>query len=231
MSVLLLVAVFVVMVAANIATNRLSQKWYVPVCVLASAVLVALAWLDGLRADDLGLGRGTILPGLAWGLLLVVIVVAGYLVAAAIPRARGAFTDRRAMEATGQAIAVRALIAIPFGTVLLEETAFRGVLFGMVSDRHGTAWAVSVTSVLFGLWHVLPASAMHSSHEAAGELLGHGRRGQALAVLTTVLFTTAGGFGFALLRVWTDSLLPPIALHWALNGMGVAVAWWLARRA
>jgi membrane protease YdiL (CAAX protease family) len=32
-----------------------------------------------------------------------------------------------------------------------------------------------------------------------------------------------------MLRVWTDSVLPPIGLHWALNGMGVAVAWWLAR--
>ena len=37
-------------------------------------------------------------------------------------------------------------------------------------------------------------------------------------------------FVFATLRVWTGSLLPPIGLHWALNGMGVALAWWLADR-
>jgi len=41
--------------------------------------------------------------------------------------------------------------------------------------------------------------------------------------------TAVGGVGFALLRVWTDSVLPPIGLHWALNGLGVAVAWWLGR--
>jgi membrane protease YdiL (CAAX protease family) len=226
----LLVAVVLVMVAVNVATNRLPQRWYVPVCVLGSALLLTLAWLDGLSAEDLGLGRGTILPGLLWAGLIVLLVGVVYVVAAAWPRTRGAFADRRAMDASGRSVAVRALIAIPFGTVLLEETAFRGVLFGMLSDRHGTAWAVTGTSVLFGLWHVLPASTMHASHEGVASVLGRDRRGLVLAVLTTVLFTAAGGVVFAFLRLWSDSLLPPIGLHWALNGMGVAVAWWLGQQ-
>lgn len=226
---LLLLAVVLVMGAVNIATNRLPQRWYVPICMLASITLLGLAWLDGLSANDLGLGRGTVLPGLLWAVLIVLVVVAGYTVAATLPRARGAFTDRRAMGASGPAVALRVLVAIPFGTVLLEETAFRGVLFGMVSVRYGTVWAVCGTSVLFGLWHVLPARAMHASHDGVAKIVGRDRRGHLLVVLTTVLFTTGGGFVFALLRLWSDSLMPPIGLHWALNGMGVAVAWWLAR--
>ncbi len=226
----LLLAVVLVMGAVNVATNRLPQRWYVPVCVLGSTALLVLAWLDGLSASDLGVGRGTVLPGLLWAVLIVLVVVVGYAVAAALKRTRGAFADRRAMGASGQAVALRVLVVIPFGTVLLEETAFRGVLFGMVSVRYGTGWAVCGTSVLFGLWHVLPARAMHASHDGVAKMLGRDRRGRLLAVLTTVLFTTAGGFVFALLRLWSDSLLPPIGLHWALNGMGVAVVWWLAQR-
>jgi membrane protease YdiL (CAAX protease family) len=227
----LLFAVVLVMVATNVATNRLPQRWYLPVCVLGTALLLTLARLDGLSAADLGLGRGTILPGLLWAALIMVLVGGVYAAAAGWPRTRGAFADRRAMESSGQAIATRALIVIPFGTVLLEETAFRGVLFGMLSDRHGTAWAVVGSSLLFGLWHILPAGTMHAAHDGVSNVLGRDRRGRVLAVLSTVAFTAAGGFVFALLRLWTDSLLPPIGLHWALNGFGVVVAWWLGQRA
>ena len=38
------------------------------------------------------------------------------------------------------------------------------------------------------------------------------------------------GAGFALLRLYTGSLLPPAALHWAANGTGVVVGWFVARR-
>jgi membrane protease YdiL (CAAX protease family) len=51
-----------------------------------------------------------------------------------------------------------------------------------------------------------------------------------LAVLATVAFTAAAGLLFAVLRLWTGSVLPPMGLHWAVNGQGVAVAWWLASR-
>ncbi|HEY9378367.1 MAG TPA: CPBP family intramembrane glutamic endopeptidase, partial [Jiangellaceae bacterium] len=123
----------------------------------------------------------------------------------------------------------RMLVSIPFGTVLLEETAFRCVLFAVVTVRHGTGWAVAVTSVLFGLWHVLPALPMYDAHEAVRGAMGTDARGRVAAVLAAVAGTAVGGVVFALLRVWTDSVLPPIGLHWALNGFGVAVAWWLGR--
>lgn len=217
------------MLAANIAMNLLPGRWYVPICVFGASCLLVLAWIDGLDAADLGLGAGTVLPGLLWSLALVLLVVLLYTSGAALPRTRGLFADRRVTSASGGEIARRMLVSIPFGTVLLEETAFRSVLFAMVSVRHGTWWAVGVTSVLFGLWHILPALPMHQSHDAVRDAFGTGRRGQWVAVLSGVAGTALGGVVFALLRVWTDSVLPPIGLHWALNGMGVAVAWWLAR--
>ena len=226
---MMLAAVLVVMVAANIAMNLLPGRWYVPICVLGAGCLLVLAWIDGLDAADLGLGAGTVLPGLLWALLLLLVVALVYASGAAVSRTRRLFADRRVMSAGGREVAYRMLVSIPFGTVLLEETAFRSVLFAAVDVRHGTAWAVAVTSVLFGLWHILPTIPMHEAHEAVRGALGTGRRGRWVAVGTGVAGTAIGGVVFAMLRVWTDSVLPPIGLHWALNGMGVAVAWWLAR--
>jgi uncharacterized protein len=225
----MLAAVLLVLVAASIATNLLPRQWYVPICVLASGCLLVLARLDGLDADDLGLGRGTVLPGLVWALVLVFAVAVLYLGGATLPKTRGLFADRRFMAAKGPHVAFYLLVRIPFGTVLLEETAFRSVLFGMVTVRFGTGWAIAVTSVLFGLWHILPAVPTHESHDAVRGALGTGARGRWVAVLAIVVGTALGGLGFALLRVWTDSVLPPIGLHWALNGLGVVVAWWLGR--
>jgi len=228
--VLALAAIVLVMAAANVATNVMPSRWTVPLCVAGAAVLLALGVADGLSAAELGFGAGTLLPGLGWAVLLVVAVAVTYAAAGAMPRTRVAFADRRITEAGGRQVAWKALVSIPFGTVLLEEVAFRSVLFGAVLVRYGAGWAVAVTSVLFGLWHVVPARAMHQSHEAVGAALGAGRRAGVLAVLATVAFTAAAGLLFAVLRLWTGSVLPPMGLHWAVNGLGVAVAWWLASR-
>jgi membrane protease YdiL (CAAX protease family) len=228
--VLAVAAIVLVMALANVATNLLPSRWTVPICVVAAAVLLALGLAADLSAADLGFGAGTLLAGLGWAALLVLGVAVTYAVAGAVPRTRVAFADRRVTEAGGRTVAWRALVSIPFGTVLLEEVAFRSVLFGAVLVRFGAGWAVVVTSVLFGLWHVAPATAMHQAHDAVGAAFGSGRRAGLLAVLATVAFTTGAGLVFAGLRLWTGSVLPPIGLHWAVNGLGVAVAWWLAYR-
>ncbi len=44
----------------------------------------------------------------------------------------------------------RALLVVPLGVVVLEEVAFRGVLWGLLEVEHGAAWATAVSSVLFG---------------------------------------------------------------------------------
>jgi|SRR5829696_3652636 len=226
---MLLATVIAVMIVTNVALTVLPVRWHLAVCVLASMVLLALAWLDGLSAEDVGLGATTIPAGAAWAAVIVVVVAAGYAVATAVPLTRAAFADRRATEASGRSVTVRLLVTLPFGTVLMEETAFRGVLFGMWSARYGSTWAIVGTSALFGLWHVVSAPAMHESHDTVGGVVGHGRRGLVLTTLATLVFTALGGVVFALLRLWSNSLLPPMGLHWALNGGGLMVAWWLAR--
>ncbi|MEV6316195.1 hypothetical protein [Streptomyces sp. NPDC051776] len=61
---LLLVAA--ALAATNTLTNRLPEVWYVPLCVVVSALLLALARWDGISWSDLGLGRDTVRRGLRW---------------------------------------------------------------------------------------------------------------------------------------------------------------------
>jgi uncharacterized protein len=57
-----------------------------------------------------------------------------------------------------------AFVLIPIGTVLLEEVAFRGVLWGLLPTARGTAVATIGSSVLFSLWHVLPSLGLDSDN-------------------------------------------------------------------
>ena len=115
-----------------------------------------------------------------------------------------------------------AFVVIPLGTVLFEEVAFRGraVGAGARPARHG-ARRRSVSSVLFGLWHVLPSLRLNQVNPAVTDLVGPGPAGQALAVAGAVVFTAAAGVLLCELRRRSGSLLAPIGLHWAVNGLGV----------
>ncbi len=111
-------------------------------------------------------------------------------------------------------------MVIPLGTVLFEEVAFRGVLWGLLRSRHGIAWTTAASSALFGFWHVLPSLRLTDVNPAVAAVAGGGPRGQALAVAGAVVFTAAAGVLLCELRR-RGSLLAPLGLHWAVNGLGV----------
>jgi len=79
-----------------------------------------------------------------------------FAVGAALPSTRDAFRDARYHLGWGGAF-LTAFLLIPLGTVLFEEVAFRGVLWGLLRRGRGTVTATAVSSALFGLWHVLPS--------------------------------------------------------------------------
>jgi uncharacterized protein len=181
----------------------------------AAAGLLALARRWGLSWSDLGLASESWGRGARWGAGALLAVVAVYVVLALIPPTREALLDRR-NDLTVEAALVKALLVIPVGTVLLEEVAFRGVLWGMLARARGTTVATVGSAVAFGLWHILSARGLASSNEAVP-----GVAGDAGVILGTVLFTTLAGLLLAELRRRSGSLLAPIALHWAVNGVGV----------
>jgi membrane protease YdiL (CAAX protease family) len=221
----------VILVIVNVVDIRVPHASLVagPVC---AAVLLGIARLAGLSWRELGLGPGTWRRGAAWAAAIIGIVALVLAVGAALPLTREAFRDSRYHLDWASAL-LTAFVLIPVGTVLLEEVAFRGVLWGLLRRLGGTAVATGVSSALFGLWHILPSLGLAGDNEAIGSAVGQGRSAQVITVLGTVLFTAASGVVFCELRRRSGSLLAPAALHWAVNGLSVlasAAVWAWATR-
>jgi uncharacterized protein len=196
----------------------------------AAAALLFAARAAGLSWEQLGLSRKNVRAGLVWGGGAVVAVGVVYLGGLLLPATRTAFLDARYHLEVSDALRT-AFVVIPLSTVLLEEVAFRSVLWGMLKQHMGTTRVLLVTSSLFGLWHILPAMDF-----AAARGLGQGSASPAATtavVVGTVLFTAAGGAVAGELRRRSGSVLASAGLHWATNALGVLfglVAWHVVSR-
>lgn len=190
---------------------------------LAALFLLLIGRAAGLTWPELGLGLESLAGGAQVAVLCVAAVAGVYAVGVAIPFTRAAFRDTRYRLGLRGALYM-SLVAIPLGTVLFEEVAFRGVLWGLIAADLGVPAATAVSSVIFGLWHVLPALDLAGTHTAVHGPTPAGPRRVALTVLATMVFTMVAGIIFAELRRRTGSLLAPMGLHWATNGLGVLAA-------
>lgn len=224
------VAVVVLLVLINIVNNRVApQTHYLLWSFGGSVLLLAVGFLDGNSWTDMGLGWRYLLPGLIWAAASIGLITAVYVIGSMFRRTRSAFHDERMGEMSGGRLMFQALVEVPFGTVLFEEIAFRGVLFAMLARRYGLIWAIVGSALLFGLWHILPSIGTHEQNPALGSVVGEGKRGNILAVLLSVLTTAVAGVLFAGLRVFSGSVLAPMGFHWATNGLGYAFSWVLIR--
>lgn len=214
----------------NLANHLLGwdSLWLGPAGAVA---LIAFARASGLTWHQLGLGRGSHASGLRWGGVVIAAVALVYLIGVLLPVTRSAFLDVR-YHLPPAGVLLTAFVMIPLGTVLLEEVAFRSVLWGFLS-RHARMWQVlGGSSLLFGLWHVIPASASVSGNAAIGSIFGAlGAYATIAVVVGTVCFTAVGGLVAGELRRRSGSLLASMGMHWATNGLGVlfgSLAWRLA---
>ena len=218
-------ATVVLLVLTNLVNNRWLPAWGLLTAVVVVAVLLGIAHWAGDGAELVGLTRGSLPRGVRWALSVIGIVAAVYLVGALFPPTRGLFADQRTDTLSGGQVALRVLVKVPLGTVLLEEVAFRGVLYGLLLRIRGVYWATGVSSLLFGLWHILPSLHLASDKPALGSLFGHSVLGAVLADAGAVLFTAASGVVFCELRRRSTSLLAPMGLHWATNALGYISAY------
>ena len=182
--------------------------------------LVLISRRSGLSWAELGLARHTWGKGALIAVGSVVAVVAVYWLAAVLPATRQAFSDVRYQMPIPRAL-ITAFVAIPVGTVLIEEIAFRGVLMGLITRRRGVRWGSATSAALFGLWHVLPSVGLAHVNAAVGGLAGGGSAAPTGVVLIAVGFTAGAGLLLGELRRRSGSLLASAGLHWAVNGVGV----------
>jgi membrane protease YdiL (CAAX protease family) len=216
-------AVVIVLAAINGTDHLLHPPWWVR--ALEGAALLAWARLEGLTWSQLGLGRDRLWAGCRGALGAIAVVAGVYVIGVLLPLTRPAFQDVRYDLPLPEALRT-AFVVIPFGTVALEELAFRSVLWGFLS-RHLQQWQVLVTtSALFGLWHVIPALHVGATNRGVSDAVGGA--GSVVVVAGTVALTTIGGLVFGELRRRSGSVLASAGAHWATNALGLLfglVAW------
>lgn len=201
------------------------SRWYVPANACATGAALSAAAASGLTAADIGLGREAWLPGLLASRLAAA-TAAGWLLIAVVPATRPLLGDKRITSLKGRAVAYQAAVRIPVGTVLWEEIAFRGVLQAALRRVMSKNAAVTVTSVVFGVWHVRPTAGALRVNGLAGN-----RRRAAAGVLAGVAVTTAAGAFLSWLRERSGRVAAPVLLHLTANSGGLVAAWAVAGRA
>jgi membrane protease YdiL (CAAX protease family) len=160
--------------------------------------------------DELGLARAKVGAGFRIGCLAALVIGAAIVVLVAIPATRGYFQSKDVAADSTASHWLEPLVFIPLGTVVFEETIFRGVLLGVLLRMYSQRRAVVVSALVFGLWHIPPALT-DASGKSAIAALG--------VVLGTIAVTAAAGIGFAILRVWSGSLIAPVFAHIATNSL------------
>lgn len=220
---LLFVAVLLVLLGGVDLLLMDQESWTVAVAVLAAVLLAMLARAAGLDAADLGLSRERLADGLRVGGVLSALVLAGMVVATQIPALASAFHDERTPDELVPML-VKVGLVIPLRTVLLEELAFRGVLWGWLAKTRGEPAAVVGSSLAFGLWHVPPALVVLKTNDALSTTTA---LGSALVIGGIVAGTATAGLLFAELRRRTGSLAAPALLHWTVNSAGTVASYLL----
>lgn len=201
-----LIAVGGLLAAHNVLIDRLPARAYVPACLATTGALVLLSP----KAD---LGFTVSRASVATASVGAATAAGAVALAARVPAIRPLFHDQR----LSGPVVYQAFVRIPFGTVVLEEVAFRGVLLASLGP--------AVSSLLFGLWHIVPTRIALDVNGVVS------RRTRAAALVTCVAATAAAGLGLCWLRRSTASLLVPAAVHAAATSSAAVAAHAIIRRA
>jgi membrane protease YdiL (CAAX protease family) len=227
---LALMLVVALAAVGNAATNVLiPPPFYVPTALLLAllAILVAVR-VGGCSARDLGLDRVQLGHGLRHGAAGAAVLAVVLAASAALPATRELFADRRVDQHSVPLLLYHTLVRIPLGTVVLEETLFRGVLLGLPLRRWSPRAAVAFSSILFGLWHLLPARDVSGFNPVVAAAT-QGALRHLLSIVLAVTTTALAGVVFCWLRLRTRSLAAPAVLHLAGNSLAYLIAWIVLR--
>jgi len=213
-------AILVLAGYANIISNEvLPDIWHIPfhLGILGLSILVArragTTWTSmGLRPDRAR--RGAIVGGTVIGVIALGVIVA---IVASIffPEIEELFLrDDIVNGSVGWAL-FQALVRIPLATALYEEVLFRGIVFGMFARRYSPLVAGVVTSLLFGLWHILPTLEMSPLGDTGTYV------GLAATILGSIVGTAIAGLGFLLVRLYANSTVAAVLAHIGTNSVAM----------
>jgi uncharacterized protein len=185
---------------------RLTPAIGVGLAAVAAVVLSFHQW--DLAGAGLGLAAVRWVP--AWGAAALLVAATLAWLASRIPALESTVADPRVARLDRAEFAAYVGLRIPLVSALAEEILFRGVVYGLVAAVAPPWVAIGVSSIAFGLWHV-----MAGLEQAGAQGMAVGRRNGHVA--GTVLFTALAGVGFGLIRFWTGGVWAPAAVHAAVN--------------
>lgn len=211
----------------NVIINKyLPERYHL---LFATSLSVVLIWWRVTQSDiplgQVGVALSTTIKGLLYGGIAYGVISLFIALTVFVPATRSFFHDDRAISLNIRQLLYKTLVNIPIGTVLLEEVVFRGVMLILLMQQTTTTWAIVISSVFFGLWHILPAIA----NLKANKQLRVMRYGALIVIIGTVFITFVAGVGFSVLKVASGSLLAPMMAHYAINTGGLIASWWIHR--
>lgn len=228
-----IVLIILILLYSTVLYGAVKPKFHLILNIGIALVAILLGFAFGINLEQMGLALDKILPGIFIAFMAALVIIISTAVIAIIPMLRKFFLGDDLAHASGKLITYEATIRVPFGTALLEEVLFRGVLLGLLLQHNSTVVAVLISSVIFGLWHILPTISMLESNKIiakANSDLKHRRYGSVIGV---VIITTTAGILFSWLRIISNSIIAPWLVHWSINSsgmLGVAIARKLERK-
>jgi membrane protease YdiL (CAAX protease family) len=109
-----------------------------------------------------------------------------------------------------------ATLRIPVATAVAEEIIFRSVLHALLAREHSLRTTLTWTSLLFGLWHILPTLDTFDGNPVSN-LVDNRSSARLLAVLSITGTTALAGLCFSYLRLRSRSVAGAVLAHAALN--------------
>jgi membrane protease YdiL (CAAX protease family) len=214
------IAAAAAVIGYGVLINRVvPSPLYVPVNLAAGVAAVTAVHVLGADWRDLGLAHDRMLAGLKLGGLTLIPIAAVVAVGLAIPWTRDFFRDTTIVDASTAEATYTVLLRIPLGTAMAEELIFRGALLGLYLQRHRSWMAAMLSSLVFGVWHVLPTLNTLGTNPGASATQSNPLL-QAGAVALVVLATGVAGIFFSWLRLRSGSILAPWLTHTGFNAIG-----------
>ena len=219
-------AAVALLTVSNLMSNRILPAWaYLPWNFLVAVLLIVIAHRAGFDFTGVGLAFRRWHRPVGVGLILVALTAFTFALGMVLPATKDAFLDARVSDTGLGGMLYQVLLRIPFGTVLLEEIAFRGVLPTLFGGNPAVSWQwkpILVASALFGAWHILPSAALTNGNSAVHEMLGGSG---ILVALLAVASTMLVGILLSLTCYVGRGLKASMLVHWATNSLGFVAAW------
>ena len=215
-----LTAILVLAGYANIIANEvLDDAWHIPFNLGVLAVALLIARRAGTTWTTMGLRNDRVRRGVTVGGVVVGVIAVGVVIGIAVPATRELFRDERVIENSTSWVLFQAFVRVPLATALYEEVLFRGIVFGMLIRRRSPLVAGLMTSVLFGMWHILPT--IETLDANPGGDVFSGAIGLGVAVIGAIAGTTIAGLGFLWIRLYANSTYASVLAHIGTNSIAM----------